>query len=661
MKPHFLALPLLILLGSVSSRAASGTWSSDTAGDWSDTTKWTGGIMADGADATATFTTDITADRIINLDTARTLGNLTFGDAATATAASWTLSGTNTLTFQTSTGTPTITLNALGTAKPAIISAPIAGTQGLNLTSAGGNGTVTLAAANTYSGTTTIASAANGASVVNVTNAQAFGTSAVKVNGSNQFSSAVAVAAGLNITNALTLKPVNSGSGRALVSLGSGATWSGSITLDNTTAATTGFPAILNGGTSAATASTVAGNITCLPGTNTNALVLRNSNTYGNITGSINLGTGTLQILDSTKWQFSNTSNTWGVLTIDHNSAIIYVGAANTLSPTGIIAASTGVSSTLRLNNMAGTQSYNQSIAGLKDTGTGKVNVAASQAVALTLNTPADVSGSGIISGPISIIKTGTAKQTLAGANTYTGNTTVNQGSLSLTSAYLADASKVFLAASGAVLNLNYSGSDTITELYIDGILQVAGTWGSSTSGAAHVDDAHFSGSGTLTVTSGAASGYDGWATSKGLTSGNSAKDQDADGDGMNNLMEFAFDRNPLSGAGDGKSLVRIATVGSERVLVLTTPVRSSAIFPSAGNLGELVSSTVDGITYHIQAGTDLASFPFNVDQVTGTNIGTLHDNLPALTGGWSYRSFYVPGSDPAGNAKIFIRAKVTE
>lgn len=57
----------------------------------------------------------------------------------------------------------------------------------------------------------------------------------------------------------------------------------------------------------------------------------------------------------------------------------------------------------------------------------------------------------------------------------------------------------------------------------------------------------------------------------------------------------------------------------------------------------------------------DLTAFPFNVDQVTAENIGTLHENLPQLSGGWSYRSFYVPGTDPVTNAKVFIRAKITE
>jgi len=322
--------------------------------------------------------------------------------------------------------TPTIT-----SIPNATISAVLAGTSGLAVTSTGtATGTLTLSGANTYSGTTTITTAANGVTGITVANASALGTSSVQVNGSNQFSSGLVVNAGLTITNALTLKPVSSGSGRALVSLGVGTTWSGNISLDNSAAATGGFPGILALGT-LASPSVVSGNITLTTaGSNTIGLALRNSGGFGNITGSVSMGTATVQILDTANWQFSNATNTWGTLDINNAGAKVYVGAANVLSPTGVVTCSGAIGGTLRLSNQAGTSSFDQTIAGLKDAGANVVNVTSAQAATLTLNTTSNFASGGVISGPLALVKSGSATQVLAGANTYTGGTTISGGTL---------------------------------------------------------------------------------------------------------------------------------------------------------------------------------------------------------------------------------------
>ena len=139
--------------------AASGTWTNTSSGLWSGTTNWSGGIVADGSGNTADFSTmDITADVTNHLDSARTIGNLIFGDTVTTTnPAGWVVDnnggGGNILTLDG--GTPTITVNTLGTnnTKSTTISAVIAGTNGLTKT---GVGTLNLTAANTYTGATTI-------------------------------------------------------------------------------------------------------------------------------------------------------------------------------------------------------------------------------------------------------------------------------------------------------------------------------------------------------------------------------------------------------------------------------------------------------------------------------------------------------------------------
>jgi autotransporter-associated beta strand protein len=99
------------------------------------------------------------------------------------------------------------------------------------------------------------------------------------------------------------------------------------------------------------------------------------------------------------------------------------------------------------------------------------------------------------------LVKAGNGKLTLTATNTYTGNTTVQAGTLSLSKTSLADWANVFLA-SGSTLNLNFAAStpDVINALSIDGMFQSTGTWGAIGSTAAH-QTALITGTGLLQVT----------------------------------------------------------------------------------------------------------------------------------------------------------------
>ena len=147
--------------------------------------------------------------------------------------------------------------------------------------------------------------------------------------------------------------------------------------------------------------------------------------------------------------------------------------------------------------------------------------------------------------------KSGSGRVNLTAANTYNGTTTVNEGILSLgngtTSTTLADSADVSIA-SGATLNLNYSGTDTIDELIINGQRRTAGVWGSATSGAPNIDPA-LTGAGTLTVTTGpsAVSDFTTWANSYTPPVGLASADDD--GDGLSNFHEYAFGLDPKSAA----------------------------------------------------------------------------------------------------------------
>lgn len=139
----------------------------------------------------------------------------------------------------------------------------------------------------------------------------------------------------------------------------------------------------------------------------------------------------------------------------------------------------------------------------------------------------------------LGLIKGGTGTLTLSGANTYTGETTVQQGVLSITSPYLADSSTVAIA-SGAQMNLaTGTAVDTIGQLVLGGVTMASGTYNSSHP----IYGQYFTGTGSLMV----AGGYSSWATAANLDATNNGLTDDPDYDGMTNLMEFYLDGNPLA------------------------------------------------------------------------------------------------------------------
>jgi autotransporter-associated beta strand protein len=126
-------------------------------------------------------------------------------------------------------------------------------------------------------------------------------------------------------------------------------------------------------------------------------------------------------------------------------------------------------------------------------------------------NTSGTQTFSGVISGGGSVRRVNAGGTTiLSGANTYTGTTSVDAGTLSITNPYLADASDVRLTT-GGIFDLNFAGMDTISRLFFDGASQPIGTYGATGSGATFINDTFFTGSGVLNVTAfpGSGSGLD--------------------------------------------------------------------------------------------------------------------------------------------------------
>jgi len=95
-----------------------------------------------------------------------------------------------------------------------------------------------------------------------------------------------------------------------------------------------------------------------------------------------------------------------------------------------------------------------------------------------------------------SVNKLGSGEVVLSGTLTYSGNTTVSAGKLTLKQINSNNESSTVSIVAGANLNLDFVGSDTVDKLYLNGVQSAKGTYDSSNSGGA------ITGTGSLVVTS---------------------------------------------------------------------------------------------------------------------------------------------------------------
>ncbi|HYG24697.1 MAG TPA: autotransporter-associated beta strand repeat-containing protein [Verrucomicrobiae bacterium] len=317
------------------------------------------------------------------------------------------------------------------------------------------SGTLTLAGSNTFSGGLSI----NSGTLI-LANNNALGNSQVTLTsttgGPGLSGTRVTLSGGVTIpaTKSLTLPSSGSGTVRsALVGTGAGVTnvWSGPITLtgDSDPGNQVGF------GVDANSTFVISGNVTADASFPGKINIRGNGTGTGILSGTVALAPeGQIQVDDGATWVIASTGNTWGTSRIVNGT--LRLGANNALPTASVITDNSRF-------DLAG---FNQAIAGL------------SAGVAITNS---------------SLVADSTLTYATPNQSTFTGsvrdgarrlNLTIASGNLTLTSTNTLNAPRSTVTVnSGAVLQLDYVGTNRVAALVLNGVSQPVGFYSSANSG----------------------------------------------------------------------------------------------------------------------------------------------------------------------------------
>ncbi|MCW1885246.1 autotransporter-associated beta strand repeat-containing protein [Luteolibacter flavescens] len=355
----------------------------------------------------------------------------------------------------------------------------------------------------------------------------------------------------------------------------------------------------------------VGGPVSITAGNFAKGLTLGGTGLNSEVTGSIGNGLNTLSLTkaNNSLWTLSGDNTFTGNVTVDDGTLVLAHGnALGDPAKTVIVAGDDaqartpelrltgGISATVAtiqvsgmgmdqtsgaIRNYSGDNTLNATTQVTMRTGNGGTTLY-SDSGTLTLNTPLLTSnasnraltlagaGNGVINGVIAngstanlpVSKNGTGTWTLNGASTYSGATLVNQGVLSLNQASLSDTAAVGIST-GGVLNLNFSGTDRVGSLIINGEFRPDGVYNASN------EPGFITGTGSIRVGA-EPSGYGTWAAGYPFTAGvDDGVDQDPDGDGISNLMEYVLGGVPVGAGASDRSILPTHAVTADS-LVLT-------------------------------------------------------------------------------------------
>jgi autotransporter-associated beta strand protein len=515
-----------IVLGSVAGKADTHTWAGN-AGSWNLSTNWVendGGIP-DVQDDVANITADIGAAQTISLDAPVTIGSMHVGDSGSSFFGySIGVAAGNTMTLSHSSGTVMITKNnGLSTdllRAPLVLASDVEihndapGTGGVvsnnffqfGTNSTGGSvagdeapstirqiinnsttgqfsitgvitGNIALvnnssgaamyinsAGANTYTGGTTLnAGSYTTFGNTNATNqnTSAFGTGVLTLNGAVIYNGSTAKTLNNNIVIGTGVSVVRSGSNTRTLTLAGTITGSGTFSTGTSSFLSGPLPVGFNPASSSIRGRTIVqGDISGFTGTFAHETMLTTTNA-GN---SLEFTGATPASLDGSQAKFAVSGLTSGT------TLALQIGSTDAAGTTFKMGELFGMGGMIVQN---GTNTTELEVGHL---GT-------------------STSFAGVIGGAtLGVTKVGGGTLTFTGVNTYAGNTSVETGTLSVTNAYFADAANV-LVGGGALLDLNFAGNDVVQALYLNGVPQAPGLYGSSGLGASF-----FTGSGLLDV-----------------------------------------------------------------------------------------------------------------------------------------------------------------
>jgi fibronectin-binding autotransporter adhesin len=348
------------------------------------------------------------------------------GNSLTKAALSGSASG-----IITSTSSATLTVNQ---STSTTYGGRVGGAVGLTKTGAGG---LTLSGSNDHTGTTAV----SGGGTLAVTNAFALGAtgtaSGTVISG---VGTALTLQGNIDVGESITLLANNGDNINMLRSLSGANTLSGPVTLSGSNRA---------GIRATAGDFTVSGGITRDASQN---LLLANDGS-GLLTVSANpiaLGSGVLEVNGPGVTVLNVAGNTLGQLNVRWTGNM-RTDVANAWSPTTLlVVGSEGMTSGTNRLDLNGNS---QTVGRLSGDAAGtKVNIITSASAAtLTVNQGVASTYSGLLSGAVGLVKTGSGALTLGGANDYSGATAVNDGTLLVNGNQSAAAGAVTVA-SAAIL-----------------------------------------------------------------------------------------------------------------------------------------------------------------------------------------------------------------